>query len=985
MLDSSRTESPPNLLGDATPPPGSPAGVTGRDADQTLLQTGPPPNMVDPALPQMPGFDLYVVLGKGGMGVVYKARHKTLQRLVALKMIRHAAEADFEDLKRFRNETEAVARLHHPHIVQIYEVGEHQGMPYCALEYCPGGSLHASLGGNPLPPMEAARLAEVLARAIDHAHAHDIVHRDLKPHNVLLTETGEPKVTDFGLAKKLDAEGQQTQTGVVMGTPSYMAPEQARGQAAGPPADVYALGALLYELLTARPPFKAATTMDTLLQVLQAEPVPPSQLNAKVPRDLETICLKCLQKDPGRRFTTALELAEDLRRFQAGEPIVARPVGRLERAWKWTRRHPAAAALAAALAVLVVSGAAVWYVQDRAERARAAAAARQDAEQGRMQAEQAVRAQYVNKTVEAALIDAVRPLDEIDQHLADPLKTAVLMSDPEREWKAWLTEAKKARGHAAALAGSAGEGLPTSLKTRLAVLDTRLQAGTADWKHARALDTIRLNAGELQEGKYQPARAAPHYERFFLQDLGLDFVGSNARALATQVAAHRLRYVLVAALDHWAEVLPPQATLLPTVLETARRADPDPWRDQVRDRDIWQDDSRLEKLALQADSTRHSPQVVLLLASRLDDVTRVKLLAKALIGRPRDFWLHLRMAITVEEIGEKAGHYQAALAIRPTNAVVYNELGGVLFLRGDLEGAFAACSQAIAYNAKFAGAYYNLGVTLHAKKELDRAIAAYRKAIELNRKYSNAHDSLGLALDAKGNLDGAIQAWRNAVACNGNNANAWANLGYGLRKRGSLSEAVQVLEHAAEVAPQNAAVQRELKLSQRCLELDQRLPDILAGKVKLPIPTEAVEFADFCQQPFQKRYAAAVKFYKDAFAGDPTLGVTYRYDAACAAVLLAAGHDSNTLPSSKEAAGFRELARQWLLTDLAVIRQDLQSSLSTARKKALSRLGHWMRDADLTSVRDSKALADLPDAERAAWTAFWADVEQLSNPYAKRD
>jgi WD40 repeat protein len=310
------------------------------------------------------GYEVLGVLGRGGMGVVYKARQVRLQRLVALKMILAGGHAGEEALARFRTEAEAVARLQHPGVVQVYEVGEWRAddhspaLPFLALEFCPGGSLEKRLAGNPQPPREAAALVEKLARAMAAAHQKGVIHRDLKPANVLLAEDGTPKITDFGLAKKLDEAG-RTQTGAIMGTPSYMAPEQAGGSSkeVGPAADVWALGATLYECLTGRPPFKAATPMDTVLQVLAEEPV-PSRLVPDCPRDLEIVCLKCLQKDPRKRYASALDLAEDLRRFQRGEPIVARPVGRLERIWKWARRRPAvAAAWALLLLALVLGGA----------------------------------------------------------------------------------------------------------------------------------------------------------------------------------------------------------------------------------------------------------------------------------------------------------------------------------------------------------------------------------------------------------------------------------------------------------------------------------------------------------------------------------------------------------------------------------------------------------------------------------------------------
>jgi eukaryotic-like serine/threonine-protein kinase len=313
-----------------------------------------------------PGYELLGELGRGGMGVVYKARQTALKRLVALKMILAGGHAGAQDRARFRVEAEAIARLQHPHIVQIHEVGEHDGNPFFSLEFIDGGSLVQVLSGNPLPGPRAAGLVEALARAMHFAHQRGIVHRDLKPANVLMTADGQPKITDFGLAKQLDTEDGQTHSGAVMGTPSYMAPEQAEGRVreVGPLADVYALGAILYEVLTGRAPFKGPTVLDTLEQVRTRDPLPPGRLQPGVSRDLETIALKCLAKEPARRYASAGRLADDLRRFLDGVPIQARPTPLWERGLKWARRRPAIVALLV-LCILVIHGLAAaipWHI-----------------------------------------------------------------------------------------------------------------------------------------------------------------------------------------------------------------------------------------------------------------------------------------------------------------------------------------------------------------------------------------------------------------------------------------------------------------------------------------------------------------------------------------------------------------------------------------------------------------------------------------------
>jgi serine/threonine protein kinase/tetratricopeptide (TPR) repeat protein len=304
--------------------------------------------------PNIPGYEILGELGRGGMGVVYKARQINLNRIVALKMILAGSHAGREAIARFLREAETIARLRHPHVVQVHEFGSHEGKPFFSLEYLEGGSLTDKLRGEPQPSTQAAQTVEVLARAVGAAHAQGVVHRDLKPANVLLTADGSAKLTDFGLAKQADSG--MTATGQVLGTPSYMAPEQAGGDSKGigPAADIYALGAILYELLTGRPPFKGASAWDTLQMVVGTEPVAVRQLQPKVPRDLETICLKCLHKDPARRYDSALALAEDLHRFLDDEPIHARPIGAPERLMRWARRSPRVATLSAAVIVLVL-------------------------------------------------------------------------------------------------------------------------------------------------------------------------------------------------------------------------------------------------------------------------------------------------------------------------------------------------------------------------------------------------------------------------------------------------------------------------------------------------------------------------------------------------------------------------------------------------------------------------------------------------------
>jgi eukaryotic-like serine/threonine-protein kinase len=538
-------------------------------ADSTLRRGTPAAAAPDrEAAPDVPGYEILGELGRGGVGVVYQARHRVLGRLVALKMLR---ADDAEELARLRLEAETLAGLRHPNIVQIYEVGACDGRPFLALEYVDGGTLAQHLAGQPHPPVAAAELVETLARTVHAAHQAGVVHRDLKPANILLhngearmtnderspkpqarnpkerspgasalglrpsfvlghSSFGIPKIADFGLAKRLDGEKGLTRTGAVMGTPGYMAPEQAqaRKNAIGPATDVYALGAILYQALTGLPPFVGPEAVDILMQVVHRDPVSVRRLQPKVPPDLETICHKCLQKEPARRYLGALALADDLRRFLDGRPIQARPVSAFERCWRWGRRNPGVAGLALALGlVLVTSLVAVTALWLRAEASgRRAEEQQRRAARNLEEARRAVREHFV----QISEIEQTGPADPHElrrQQLAAALKYFQGFLDQDHDdpaAQADLADAWYRVGLITQATGSQADAV-WAFEAARALLEGLLERQPGHPEHARLLARVYRGLGVLRRTAGQSAEAATAFEQALAVYRGLEAGG----------------------------------------------------------------------------------------------------------------------------------------------------------------------------------------------------------------------------------------------------------------------------------------------------------------------------------------------------------------------------------------------------------------------------------------------------------------------------
>jgi serine/threonine-protein kinase len=654
-------------------------------------------------LPRVPGYDVEALLGRGGMGVVYKARHLRLNRLVALKMLITGAYAGPHERARFQREAEAAASLHHANIVQVHDVGDHQGWPYFTMELLEGGSLSQALAGTPQPARQAAALVATLAEAVQVAHRGGIVHRDLKPANILLTAEGTPKVADFGLARHFDGEPAFTRSGARIGTPSYMAPEQVIGKAGtiGPAADIYALGALLYELLTGRPPFRGETAAETERQVLNHEPVSPARLNPKAPRDLETICLKCLSKEPQRRYSSAAALGDDLRRFEEGRPIQARPVSWGERSWRWCGRNPTAAALLVTALALVglASGGGVWLVQQRAEL--------------RSEVDTTV-AQAVSLRQGFHFGEARQLLDQVRQRV-------------ERAGRADLRR--------------------------------RVDQGRADLDLAERLDAARIETATLVGGIHGLPGAEPPYVSAFAQ-AGICQEGDDSKAVSARVRDSALSAELIAALDDWASLTTDQRRR-EWLLEVARMADNNPARNRLRQPELWRDGVRLAQIVHDPSGAEVSPQLALALdrAAHESGGDAIPLLTAVQARYPQDFWINFGLGSTLSQTGrwdEALGYYRAALAIRPDVSAACNSLGVALWFKDRRDEAIGHFKEAVRLDPNAIVAHFNLGNALCKGGRLEEGMDHYQQALRLEPKFAGAQ--FGLSTNISDAIRTALRA-----------------------------------------------------------------------------------------------------------------------------------------------------------------------------------------------------------------------------------
>jgi serine/threonine protein kinase/Flp pilus assembly protein TadD len=935
----------------------------------------------DEVLGTLGDFRIVREVGRGGMGVVYEAEQVSLHRRVALKVLPFAGTLDPRQLQRFQNEAQAAACLHHTNIVPVFFVGCDRGVHYYAMQFIDGHTLAEMIrqqqpvavrppGATPLttayPPPDAAGSAGIAtepvagqatqasggsgrgreyfrrvaglglqaAEALDHAHQAGVVHRDVKPGNLLLDGRGHVWVTDFGLAH-VQSGASLTVTGDLVGTLRYMSPEQALAKRVviDHRTDVYSLGATLYELLTLRPAFDGCDRQELLRQIAFEEPLAPRRTDKAIPKELETIVLKAMEKNPAERYGTAQELADDLRRFLEDKPIRARRPSWRQVAVKWARRHRGAVWATAAVllvAVAVACGFGVWRLQQRAVAEREAEVALQEAD----------RLQQEEKWPEALF--TIRR--------AEPLLNTGLL----------------------------GDGLRRRVQERL-----------EDLKMVDRLEQIRLQTAAVKDGHFDAAQADPAYAQAF-RAYGIDVTALSAEEAGRHIRARGIRVELAAALDDWAAVCRVTRDkgegTWKEMLALARAVDPDEIRNRLRDARERSDVQALKGLAVPGVADKLPPSTLVLLGWNLANAGAVEqavaVLREGQRRHPANFWINHDLALWLvmsrpAHLEEAVRYYTAAVALRPLSPGVHLNLGNALADKGQQDEAIAEYHEAIRLKKDYPEAHYNLGVALKDKGQLDEAIAEYREAIRIKQDFAEAHDNLGWvlankgqvdeaivehreairlkkdsymahmhlgidlgskgqleeaiaefseairlkkdypeahynlgnALHDKGEVDEAIAEFHEAIRLKKDYALAHYNLGNVLRKKGQLDEAITEYREAIRLqkdypeahcnlglALMNKGQFREavdelrlghqlgsrnprwpypsaqwLRQAERLADLDARLPKLLKGEAQPGDAGDRLALALLCQQPYKQLYAASARWFAEAFAADPRI------------------------------------------------------------------------------------------------------------------
>jgi serine/threonine protein kinase/Flp pilus assembly protein TadD len=1051
--------------------------LAAHEKDGDLLDAPPPIATVDEhPVTERPGtvigpYKLMEQIGEGGMGLVFVAlQQRPVRRKVALKVIKPGMDTH-QVIARFEAERQALALMDHPNIARVLDGGEtDSGRPYFVMELVRGVPITEYCDQQQLSIRERLELFVHVCVAVQHAHQKGIIHRDLKPSNVLVVlHDGQPvvKVIDFGVAKAI---GQQltdktvyTQFSQLIGTPLYMSPEQAgeSGLDIDTRSDIYGLGVLLYELLTGTTPFEKdrlkAASYDELRRIIREEEPPcpstrlstvgqlattiathrksePRKLRQLLHGELDWIVMRALEKDRNRRYESASAFAADVLRYLADEPVQACPPSTWYRCRKFVRRNKRALAVAGLFLffLMLLGGAGLWWVQ---QQAGAASEAR------------------------LALAEATGLLEQ-------------------ERWREALSAAGRAKAVLAGIGADADLRREVHELMRDLEMAERLQEASLTEIGARKSDRFGFEAPEA-------AYAAAFVE------YGLDVDWFDAPAVAEEIRSRRIQTQLVAALDDWARVGKQEVSGKPSWMKlddwappgkhvtrpgwrrrlaVARAADPDAWRNRLRDALEREDHKALEEIAAAKEVDTWPVSTIALLGTVAEGTAAAErvaaVLARAQQRHPSDYWINARLGILLwgarpPRLDEAIRYCSVAVAVRPQSPTAHFFLALMLHDKGRLDEAIAEYREAIRFRNDYPEAHTNLGIILADLGRLEEAIAEYRLAIASRRVFPErhiAHGKLGNALKEKGDLDGAIRAFKEALRLKNDYPEAHANLGNALsdkgqveeaiaeyreaiqskqpfsqayfahlglgsalmanrqpdeaiaeyreairlkkdypeahcnlglillREKGEFREALEALRRGHELGSKNPRwpyrSAQWVRDGERLLELNGKLAAILSGQKQPADAAERLALAQLCLLPCKKQYAAAVRFYNEAFADKPQLAddlnAQHRYNAACSAALPGCGQgkDADKL-DERERTRLRQQALTWLQADLGAWRKQLERDEEKARPVVQQTMQHWLRDTDFAGVRGPEPLAKLPQGERQDWQKLWADVTDL--------
>ncbi len=984
----------------------------------------PPPGSPQPwqagAGPAGPRYRALRLHARGGLGEVHLAEDAELGRAVALKCIQSRHLGNGEARRRFLREAQVTSRLEHPGVVPVYGLIEQGDEPCYAMRFIEGQSLKEAIdafhAADHDPGERRLALRELLGRftavcnTVAYAHSKGVIHRDLKPANVMLGPYGETLVVDWGLARIAglpdegvpegpvpDAESGETREGAVLGTPAYMSPEQAAGRQedVGPASDVYSLGATLYHLLTGLAPIQGGDRDERIGRARSGQFVPARQVKRNVPRALDAVCRKAMALRADDRYASAADLARDVDRWLADEPVSAYRAPLVARLRRWARRHRTlvASGAAAVLAALLLGGGAWWWwarvrAEGREQTTRKVNGLLTQASHSRGEARGAAGRARLELLREArAKVEGAR----------EALHAGVADADLRRRVEELRTGVAGEERQATAALAEVEKGAATVRRLEEAMLlpvDVRFEKSLHDKRPSAASDVLEFF-------DFDPAAADRAFREAFANH-GIDVDGLSVAEAARRIRPQAIRAELVTGLDAWA-FLPIDARKRQRLVAVAQAVDEDGWRKQLRALVRRGDAVGLVRLAASPDVEVQPPISVIVLARQLFRAGEVKAGVKALRRahrrHPRDLWLNHQMGVLllvaagrVNEIdvrsyslahAEAARFFQAALALRGHSASLYAQLGQALAEAGDIEAALRAFRKVVQLNPDSHVAAHNLAVMRRKAGDLGGAVDAFRQVLRRKGDYAEAHYSLGGALVAQGRLREGIQAYRQAVKHKPEFAEAHCNLGLALQQTGPLAEALEALRRGHRLGtarPGWAYTSAAWVAHCECLlALEKRLPALLDGSDSAADPAETLLVAEVCLA--QGRYADAYRFFKAGLQeAPPTLSTVLmgdRYRAACAAVRAAAGEGKGAARSEPVRAEFRGQALQWLRADLREWPGLLAQTPPLIYGKVMEPLKRWRTSPDLATVRDAGALDRLPGPEARLWRRFWAEVEAL--------